>query len=121
MSFDSTLSLSQKFASRYSLCAIQYILTHRTTYYQHLTAYLYWNSTHSTSEYYIRERNPWKAAPFNDMSINDPAAAAYAAQAAADAAEVQVDLSKLNALSPEVISKQATVSCISVALEANLH
>jgi hypothetical protein len=48
---------------------------------------------------------------FDIMSINDPAAAAYAAQAAAADAEVEIDLSKLNALSPEVISKQATVSC----------
>lgn len=43
------------------------------------------------------------------MSINDPAAAAYAAQVA-EAGEVTVDLRKLHALSPEVISKQATVS-----------
>lgn len=44
------------------------------------------------------------------MSINDPAAAAYAAQEVDEDAEVQVDLGQLNALSPEVISKQATVS-----------
>lgn len=44
-----------------------------------------------------------------EMSINDPAAAAFAAEASASAGEVQIDLAKLNALSPEVISKQATV------------
>ena len=43
-------------------------------------------------------------------SINDPAAAAAAAMATVPAQEINVDLTKLNALSPEVISKQATVS-----------
>lgn len=44
------------------------------------------------------------------MSINDPAAAALAAESSVPAQEITVDLTKLNALSPEVISKQATVS-----------
>jgi len=41
-------------------------------------------------------------------AINDPTAA-YAADASVPVTEVQVDTSKLTALSPEVISKQATV------------
>lgn len=44
-------------------------------------------------------------------AINDPKAA-YANDVEEDAVTVQVDVSKLNALSPEVISKQATV-CLS--------
>ena len=44
------------------------------------------------------------------MSINDPAAAAAASGSTLPAQEVQVDLTKLNALSPEVISKQATIN-----------
>jgi hypothetical protein len=43
-------------------------------------------------------------------SINDPAAAAATSGSSLPAEEVQIDLTKLNALSSEVISKQATVS-----------
>jgi hypothetical protein len=43
-------------------------------------------------------------------NLNDPAAAASTAGGSAPAQEIAVDLGKLNALSPEVISKQATVS-----------
>ena len=44
------------------------------------------------------------------FAVNDPVAAANSAAANAPLSEIQVDLTKLNALSPEVISKQATVS-----------
>jgi hypothetical protein len=43
-------------------------------------------------------------------SINDPAAAFSGDASEGPVQEVQVDVTKLNALSPEVISKQATVS-----------
>jgi hypothetical protein len=43
-------------------------------------------------------------------SINDPAAAFSGEASEVSVQEVQVDVTKLNALSPEVISKQATVS-----------
>lgn len=43
-------------------------------------------------------------------NLNDPAAAASVAGGSTPVQEVAVDLTKLNALSPEVISKQATVS-----------
>jgi hypothetical protein len=54
----------------------------------------------------------------SNPSINDPAAAFSGAEASAPVQEVQVDVTKLNALSPEVISKQATVSLI---LAASCH
>lgn len=44
------------------------------------------------------------------MSLNDPAAAAQAAESSVPTQAVEVDVTKLTALSPEVISKQATVS-----------
>ena len=47
------------------------------------------------------------------MSLNDPAAAAQSADSGVPTQEVSVDVTKLTALSPEVISKQATVSTIS--------
>ncbi|ORX34385.1 elongation factor Tu GTP binding domain-domain-containing protein [Kockovaella imperatae] len=43
-------------------------------------------------------------------AINDPAAAAASASMVVPTEEVKVDLTKLNALSPEVISKQATIN-----------
>jgi len=51
------------------------------------------------------------------MSVNDPvAAAAASAGSSYPSQEVQMDLTKLNALSPEVISKQATVSALYFSL-----
>lgn len=43
-------------------------------------------------------------------AVNDTTAAFLAGESDAPAQEVQIDLTKLTALSPEVISKQATVS-----------
>jgi len=48
----------------------------------------------------------------NGTPVNDPSTAAASAGSSLPAEEVEVDLMKLNALSPEVISKQATVSII---------
>lgn len=45
-------------------------------------------------------------------AVNDPAAAAAKASGGIPEQEASVDCSKLNALSPEVIARQATVSCI---------
>lgn len=44
------------------------------------------------------------------MSLNDPAAAAQSADSGVPTQEVSVDVTKLTALSPEVISKQATIN-----------
>lgn len=46
-------------------------------------------------------------------AANDTTAAFAAGDAGADAQAITVDLTKLTALSPEVISKQATVSASS--------
>ena len=43
-------------------------------------------------------------------AINDPAAAAASSANGVSTEDIKIDLTKLNALSPEVISKQATVS-----------
>jgi len=53
------------------------------------------------------------------MSVNDPAAAAASSGSSYPIQEAQVDLTKLNALSPEVISKQATVSFLCSSAPAN--
>lgn len=46
-------------------------------------------------------------------AVNDTTAAFAAGESDLPAQEVQVDLTKLTALSPEVISKQATVRFVS--------
>ena len=52
----------------------------------------------------------------SDMDVNNPAAATATSGPAFSAEELNIDFAKLHALSPEVISKQATVSITSFLL-----
>jgi hypothetical protein len=53
-------------------------------------------------------------------AVNDPAAAAAKATGGIPLQEASVDCSKLNALSPEVIARQATVSWLWLLVETKL-